>query len=313
MSLIANSSVDDFDTIPDPFENEDIDWAQLLSAPQAITTPPSSPEYFPNEPLDDAFLAELDLLDNPNTPSGSNAVSTVPPQSTTSTSNVSQAHTTTPIIQPASPFPSTAPSTPPRLSTKRRRTVSEDGSIPTSSPRKSSPDTSSQSGRKRKRMKSTDVILTALEEELTCPICCDIFVATHLLNPCGHSFCGDCSWQWVMKNRNTACPICRTRLSTMAPMTPNISLDKTIDLHIRMLSTYSDIEWQTGGAKLVEFRERERKWKESVAQRRRESRVPGVIKPPVWVIVSDEEDEEDEEDDEDYEDYYEYPDLMITV
>ncbi|KAJ7770788.1 hypothetical protein DFH07DRAFT_735143, partial [Mycena maculata] len=43
-------------------------------------------------------------------------------------------------------------------------------------------------------------ILAGFEEELACPICCDIFAATHLLNPCGHSFCGECVWQWIQQN-----------------------------------------------------------------------------------------------------------------
>ncbi|KAJ7275387.1 hypothetical protein B0H12DRAFT_1087045 [Mycena haematopus] len=188
----------------------------------------------------------------------------------------------------------------PGSSTKRPRAVSEDGSISTPPRRKRSTSISPKPGRKRK--KSTDVILTGFEEELTCPICCDIFVATHLLNPCGHSFCGACCRQWVTKHRNTGCPVCRARLSA-TPMTPNISLDKTVDMHIRMLSAYSDAEWKAGGAKLVEFRERERKWKEGAAERRKDSRVPVVFKPPVWVIVSDEDEDEDDDSDEDYEDY----------
>jgi hypothetical protein len=43
-------------------------------------------------------------------------------------------------------------------------------------------------------------------------------------------------------------------------MIPNISMDKMVDAHIQMLSRgYSgDPDWQIGGQKLAEFRERQK-------------------------------------------------------
>ncbi|KAJ7899981.1 hypothetical protein B0H14DRAFT_3852474 [Mycena olivaceomarginata] len=375
--LASNTQLDEFDAIEDPFAHDDIDWAQVLDAPattQSISPPSSSPEYFPNDPVDASYLAQLDLLESaaftsslgtstvssntgpivaPTTTSTtqlattlfppavpisksssavstvsqstapradetqthtttsttqlattlfppaipistpSNAVSTVP-QSTSLISDDTQTHTTAATIQLATLFPPAVP-TSPRTSTKRPRAVYED-SINTPS-RKTGTDASPQGGpsKRRKGIDTSQLILTEFGEELTCPICCDILVAAHLLNPCGHSFCGDCSWQWLMKNRNTGCPVCRTTLAA-TPMAPNISVDKMVDTHIQMLSEHSDPEWKIGGEKLAEFRGRQKK-----SLGRRSS---GAA--PVWVVISDDEDEgeefEDETTDEEYDD-----------
>ncbi|KAK7064523.1 hypothetical protein R3P38DRAFT_2825070 [Favolaschia claudopus] len=296
-----SAQLDEFDNIPDIFDGtEDVDWDQLLNAPpttQAVA--PSSPEYFPNEPLDASFLAELDLLDNNSAPG---TQSTLAPSSTAASVGSLSAGATQemqphPVTTSSTQLPpsavSTAPASPKR--TKRRRTGSVEEDILTPS-RKSNISASSRSGSgsKRKRRKGIDVILTGFEEELTCPICCDLFVAAHILNPCGHSFCGDCCWQWVVKKKMTQCPFCRTDLAA-TQMTPNISLDKTVEMHVEMLSTYGDHVWQKGGEKLAEFRDRQKKWKDGAAERRKKPS-QGIVKPAIWVVISD----DDEDDDEDY-------------
>ncbi|KAJ6574765.1 hypothetical protein B0H19DRAFT_612413 [Mycena capillaripes] len=141
------------------------------------------------------------------------------------------------------------------MRTKRPRTASEEGILTPS--RKSSSYSPPQSGSQRKRRKGVDTILAGFEEDLMCPICCDIFVATHLLNPCGHSFCGDCGWQWAVKNQKTACPVCRTRL-TSTPMIPNVSMDKMVDQMLLSRSYHGDTDWKIGGQKLVEFQRRQK-------------------------------------------------------
>ncbi|XP_063264520.1 tripartite motif-containing protein 59 [Prinia subflava] len=46
-----------------------------------------------------------------------------------------------------------------------------------------------------------------LEEELTCPICCDIFVDPRVL-PCSHTFCQPCL-QGLLRGPRLSCPSCR--------------------------------------------------------------------------------------------------------
>ncbi|NXO21993.1 TRI59 protein, partial [Cisticola juncidis] len=46
-----------------------------------------------------------------------------------------------------------------------------------------------------------------LEEELTCPICCDIFADPRVL-PCSHTFCGPCL-QGLLRGQRLSCPSCR--------------------------------------------------------------------------------------------------------
>ncbi|XP_010786611.1 nuclear factor 7, brain [Notothenia coriiceps] len=59
------------------------------------------------------------------------------------------------------------------------------------------------------------------EEDLTCPICCDIFTDPVLL-PCSHSFCRSCvkrCWERGVRD----CPVCRKRASKASPHT-NLAL-----------------------------------------------------------------------------------------
>ena len=51
--------------------------------------------------------------------------------------------------------------------------------------------------------------LTGQEEELSCPVCCDIFKHPVILS-CSHSFCKVCLQQWWKVKQNRECPICRT-------------------------------------------------------------------------------------------------------
>ncbi|KAJ7102262.1 hypothetical protein B0H15DRAFT_321467 [Mycena belliarum] len=261
-------ALDEFDALPDPFAEADVDWTQVLATPAPATTrptqndtqlgpaPPSSPEYFPNDPLDDSVLAQLDVLES--TQFASTSFLAAPTVNFT-------------VQQPTPPLTDAAQSTsatvhlshlfhinvPPPLAastrTKRPRTTS--GAILAPS-RKTNSSGSPDSGSRKKRRKSVDAsqrILAAFEEDLTCPICFDIFVATHLFSPCGHSFCGDCGWKWLAAKKT--CPVCRTPLAAV-PMIQNICMDKTVDTHIQMLCL-GDEEWRANGRKLVEFKGRQ--------------------------------------------------------
>ncbi|XDV38100.1 hypothetical protein PO909_007579 [Leuciscus waleckii] len=54
------------------------------------------------------------------------------------------------------------------------------------------------------------------EEDLSCPVCCDIFVNPVLLS-CSHSFCSSCI-QRVWENQTfKVCPVCRTTSSNDRP------------------------------------------------------------------------------------------------
>ncbi|KAI5991564.1 hypothetical protein EDD15DRAFT_1095186 [Pisolithus albus] len=56
-------------------------------------------------------------------------------------------------------------------------------------------------------------ILGGYEDEITCPICCDILVAAFMCNPCGHTTCGDCGYGWIARNRySPTCAVCRSEL-----------------------------------------------------------------------------------------------------
>ncbi|XP_035276329.1 tripartite motif-containing protein 35-like isoform X1 [Anguilla anguilla] len=61
-----------------------------------------------------------------------------------------------------------------------------------------------------------------LEEELSCPVCSEIFRDPVLLNCC-HSFCKACLQQHWEQKGSQECPVCRRR-SSMDPPRPNLSL-----------------------------------------------------------------------------------------
>ncbi|KAJ7633472.1 hypothetical protein DFH06DRAFT_692784 [Mycena polygramma] len=253
-----STPLDEYDCLPDPFAGvNDVDWAQLLSAPTAQNESSSSrrrsrslsTEYFPDEgPLDQNYLAELERLDGTSTPSGSGSrvsTATAPRHSPVPTDRCLLNYSLPPT--PVSPTPSSK-------GKKRSREVVEELDTPESSSQK-------------KRRK--DANLTGFEEELTCPICLDILVATHTFNPrasqqsvCGHSVCGECGWEWTVTKGKTECAVCRTRLASTA-MIRNIATDNLVD---KMLSLGDDADWKdkrTG----VEERRKTRKWKDDHAAR----------------------------------------------
>lgn len=59
------------------------------------------------------------------------------------------------------------------------------------------------------------MIMSLPEEDLTCPVCCDIFTDPVLLS-CSHSFCRGClkrCWDSGLRE----CPVCRKRASKSSP------------------------------------------------------------------------------------------------
>ncbi|XP_064197435.1 E3 ubiquitin-protein ligase TRIM35-like [Anguilla rostrata] len=61
-----------------------------------------------------------------------------------------------------------------------------------------------------------------LEEELSCPVCSEIFRDPVVLS-CSHSFCKACLQQYWEQKGSRECPVCRRR-SSMDPLFPNLSL-----------------------------------------------------------------------------------------
>ncbi|KAL0950822.1 hypothetical protein HGRIS_007584 [Hohenbuehelia grisea] len=113
-------------------------------------------------------------------------------------------------------------------------------------------------------------LLQTFEDEMTCPICCDIFAAAQLGNPCGHSFCGECGWTWIQKqkkSRKATCPVCRARLSGSHPMLPNIAVDNTVQRHIEALHASGQEDWGPNGARMKEWEARKARWKATVAKK----------------------------------------------
>ena len=54
------------------------------------------------------------------------------------------------------------------------------------------------------------------EEDLSCPVCCDIFTNPVLLS-CSHSFCKACLQEYWKKRESRECPLCRRRSSRPEP------------------------------------------------------------------------------------------------
>ncbi|KAF8203231.1 hypothetical protein BJ912DRAFT_348772 [Pholiota molesta] len=128
------------------------------------------------------------------------------------------------------------------------------------------------SPRSKGKLKADDnlqCILSNYEDELTCPICCDLFVASHVGNPCGHNFCGDCGWQWHhnAENKNKGCPCCRKTLNPTTPMIPNISMNNTVEKHVQALGLSGIQEWQPGGQKYEEWTARKNAWRDGAKKR----------------------------------------------
>ncbi|KAM4531234.1 E3 ubiquitin-protein ligase TRIM35-like [Odontesthes bonariensis] len=71
-----------------------------------------------------------------------------------------------------------------------------------------------------------------LEEELSCPVCCEIFKEPVVLK-CSHSFCRACLQQfWNKKKARRECPICRRKCSLTEP-TVSLALKNVADTFLR--------------------------------------------------------------------------------
>ncbi|XP_061702039.1 E3 ubiquitin-protein ligase TRIM35 [Syngnathoides biaculeatus] len=89
---------------------------------------------------------------------------------------------------------------------------------------------------------------SVLEEELSCPVCCEIFKEPVVLK-CSHSFCRACLQQfWNKKKARRECPICRRKCSLTEP-TVSLALKNVADTFVRDQRRRADSEGtpDTGG------------------------------------------------------------------
>ncbi|KAJ8344012.1 hypothetical protein SKAU_G00313410 [Synaphobranchus kaupii] len=70
-----------------------------------------------------------------------------------------------------------------------------------------------------------------LEEELSCPVCSDIFRDPVVLR-CSHRFCKACLQQYWEQKESRECPVCRRRSSMDYPP-PNLSLRNTCEAFLK--------------------------------------------------------------------------------
>ncbi|KAF9270503.1 hypothetical protein L218DRAFT_952619 [Marasmius fiardii PR-910] len=134
-----------------------------------------------------------------------------------------------------------------------------------------SPDTETS---KRKRLKENESgsdpkrepgvsasVLEAFEEEMCCPICCEIVVCAHAVNPCGHTLCGCCGASWFIDNRKPTCPMCRCETESHRPMIPNVTIDAVVRKYVNM-KILAGLDGKEELEKLKkDFDAREYKWK----------------------------------------------------
>ncbi|KAI6045062.1 hypothetical protein EDC04DRAFT_190152 [Pisolithus marmoratus] len=105
-------------------------------------------------------------------------------------------------------------------------------------------------------------ILEGYENEITCPICCDIFVAPFMCNPCGHTTCGDCGYGWISRNRySPTCAVCRSELIKSKPLLPNYVVDNIVKHHVSALAESGRAEWQERGYRFIDWKKRLDAWK----------------------------------------------------
>ncbi|KAI1887105.1 hypothetical protein AGOR_G00202710 [Albula goreensis] len=70
----------------------------------------------------------------------------------------------------------------------------------------------------------------SLDDDLCCPVCCDIFKDPVVLG-CSHSFCRACILQCWREKRSHECPICRKENSSNDPL-PNLALRHIVESYL---------------------------------------------------------------------------------
>ncbi|KAI0308004.1 hypothetical protein B0F90DRAFT_1679278 [Multifurca ochricompacta] len=298
----SEAAEDEFDQLPDPFVG--IDWSTVPGLSNVSFTPQpnyhnvtandplSTPTQYSYDEIDAEFLAEIDKVERrllPPRPEG------LLPLSSTSKDRTQEAST---YKETGNELTSRyfhdrhAKRDQPTLQSATHEKVrrahshagsSKDGLLPIleaeveftkivhelSSP--STRESTPQRHKGKQKESSREIleeVLNSMEDEMICPICCDIFAFAHLGNPCGHTFCGGCGWHWIKKNREApSCAICRASLSVDAPMIPNFAVDNAVEKHILALRISGIEGWETDGTNFIEWQARREKWKADSTKR----------------------------------------------
>lgn len=255
---------------------EEVDAIEVSASRSPVATPAPARA---DAPCATYIPANVPPVRHPLTPS--NLAATTSTTHTSSVGSEALLSPSTPRMSPSNKraLDSEIPTTP------RKRTRRIDSSPVDVSPRKK--------GKKGKDKEDVDPfahsrqVLAEFEDELSCAICCDLLAAAHIANPCGHTICGECGFDWISRNKRApTCAICRTKLIRAAPLIPNIAMDNTIAKHVGALAASGCVDWQPTGAKHKEWAQRREKWKQDVARRAQEPREPVPPRPPVRASVS---------------------------
>lgn len=300
---------DEFDALPDVYAGIDFDKIEALCGPPRAASPKSESEYSFDE-LDEATLAEVDAIvaRELQKTNATNITSTLQRTSGPSPEGLHPNTTVTEQRLHDEPPPTVGPAKRPHASTstaspRKRRNASSPTCChecsPSSSPAKSTlrqssphpPKSPTSSCRATQRAASQIVrkLLEDMGDELTCPICCDLFVSPHVGSTCGHSYCGQCGWDWIVKTMPApTCPCCRTPLNTPVPMVPNFAMESILQKHVAMLAENGVEGWEEGGDLRREWSMRHDQWKAGAAARAKEmekyakAMMSSTLTRPAW-------------------------------
>ncbi|CAM9958613.1 unnamed protein product [Ectocarpus fasciculatus] len=108
--------------------------------------------------------------------------------------------------------------------------------------------------------------------EYECDICFDVLVGVHVLDNCGHTFCGACMERWIDNAPQGECPVCRTPVDKLVPVR---KMDEMIAKAVDAAAPSRERDaWY----------ERRAHW-EGTARRRQEARAAAAASAPLHSVV----------------------------
>ncbi|PSR80762.1 hypothetical protein PHLCEN_2v6678, partial [Hermanssonia centrifuga] len=195
---------DEFDSLPDFYEGIDFDSVPELSSThndeEEDASTPSS--HYSFDELDDSALAEIDAIEMRLTTETADNYTPAAQQSACQPSSSSSNTTDTLPNRKRTPFttelkPHHPAKRPHADDLSPRKTPRRLLTVPSESGEEDSCIGEGQQLEKPCVDSGLKKVLEGFEDEMTCPICFDIFAHAYLGNPCGHSFCGGCGHNWI--------------------------------------------------------------------------------------------------------------------